>query len=173
MRTIAKYLVILLLTATAKAQFIPISRDPLAVHIDGTDSQVQATFDDTDHSPDAVGEFLYDNTVAGFGDGLFAWYDDDEIRYIVDVPAGNLPGDAEDDYVLAYDKVADEYYFSNLGVQLDTQGEYFELDVNGDAMPVESPYTTLSIHWQLDANDDLQPRILYFFADDNGDLGVE
>lgn len=57
-------------------------------------------------------------------------------------------------------------------VELDTQGDYFELDGNDDAMPVASPYATLSIHWQLDSNDDLQPRFLYFFDDANGDVGV-
>ena len=71
----------------------------------------QVTFSDADASPDAVGELLYDNTVAGVLDGAFAWYDDDEVRYIVDVNATNLPGDAEDDYVLAYDKDADHFYF--------------------------------------------------------------
>jgi len=66
-------------------------------------------FTDQDASPDTVGEFFYDNTVAGIDDGCFAWYDDDEARYIIDVDT--LPTASEDDYVLAYDKDATKYYW--------------------------------------------------------------
>jgi hypothetical protein len=66
------------------------------------------TFTDEDASPNAAGMLKYDNTVAGFEDGLLAWYDDDEVRYVVDLDT--LPGDAEDDYVVAYDKDADKFY---------------------------------------------------------------
>lgn len=66
------------------------------------------TFPDSNVSPDAAGKLVYDNTVAGFDDGLFAWYDDDEIRYFVDLDT--LPEDINDDYVIAYDMDADKFY---------------------------------------------------------------
>lgn len=66
----------------------------------------QVTFTDADASPDAVGELLYDNTVTGLLDGAFAWYDDDAVRYLVDL--ATLPVD--DDYVVAYDAVAEGFY---------------------------------------------------------------
>ena len=66
------------------------------------------TFPDANVAPNAVGELVYDNTVAGIDDGLFSWYDDDEVRYLVDIIT--LPGDPEDDYVVAYDKDIDEFY---------------------------------------------------------------
>ena len=65
-------------------------------------------FTDEDASPDANGMLKYDNTVAGFTDGLLEWYDDDAVRYIVDLDT--LPGDTEDDKVVAYDKDADKFY---------------------------------------------------------------
>ena len=55
-------------------------------------------FLDQNASPDVAGEFLYDNTVAGIDDGCLAWYDDDEIRYLVDLDT--LPSD--DGYVVTY-----------------------------------------------------------------------
>lgn len=67
------------------------------------------TFTDSNASPDAVGELLYDNTVVGVDDGWFCWYDDDEIKYLVDTNA--LPTDSEDDYHLAYDKDTDKMYW--------------------------------------------------------------
>lgn len=68
-----------------------------------------ATFTDADITPNAVAELVYDNTVTGIDDGCFNWYDDDEVKYIVDYPT--LPTDAEDDYHLAYDKDTDEMYW--------------------------------------------------------------
>ncbi|KKL52151.1 hypothetical protein LCGC14_2288360, partial [marine sediment metagenome] len=68
-----------------------------------------ATFVDADISPDKAGELVYDNTVAGIDDGAFAWYDDDEIKYVMDYPT--LPTDGEDDYHLAYDKDTDKMYW--------------------------------------------------------------
>jgi len=47
-------------------------------------STPQATFDDQNASPDAVGELLYDNTITGITDGALVWYDDDEVRVIND-----------------------------------------------------------------------------------------
>lgn len=64
------------------------------------------TLNDTNHSPDAVGEVLYDNTVTGLEDGAIAWHDDDEVRYIVDLDT--LP--STDDYVVAYDAPNDKFY---------------------------------------------------------------
>ena len=66
----------------------------------------QVTLTDEDAAPDAVGEFKYDNTVTGLLDGALCWYDDDAVRYLVDL--ATLPSD--DDYVVAYDAVADEFY---------------------------------------------------------------
>ena len=84
----------------------------------------------------------------------------------VDAPA--------DEEILTYESTTGDFEWETiaLAVDMDTQGEYFELDGNGDAMPKLTPYATLSIHWQLDGNDDLQPRVLYFFDDSNGDVGV-
>jgi len=64
------------------------------------------SFADADTSPDAAGELLYDNTVTGLLDGAMCWYDDDAVRYIVDL--ATLPVD--DDYVVAYDAAADGFY---------------------------------------------------------------
>jgi hypothetical protein len=68
-----------------------------------------ATFTDADISPDAAGELVYDNTVTGLLDGAFAWYDDDAVRYFVDL--ATLPSD--DDYVVAYDADADGFYMKS------------------------------------------------------------
>lgn len=74
------------------------------VTLGGTSGAV--VFKDQDASPDAVGEFFYDNTVAGITDGALCWYDDDAVRYLVDL--ATLPSD--DDYVVAYDADADQFY---------------------------------------------------------------
>jgi len=63
-------------------------------------------FPDADGSPSVVGEFQYDNTVTGLSDGALCWYDDDAIRYLVDL--ATLPSD--DDYVVAYDADANSFY---------------------------------------------------------------
>lgn len=100
-------------------------------------------FEDADRSPDAVGELLYDNTVAGFDDGLFAWYDDDEIRYIVDLDT--LPGDAEDDYVVSYDKDADKFYMK---VDAGAAGGD-EVTVNASAVDTTANFLNGDIVWTL------------------------
>ncbi|MFC1630108.1 beta strand repeat-containing protein [Patescibacteria group bacterium] len=64
------------------------------------------TFPDANVAPDAAGELVYDNTVTGLEDGAFAWYDDDAVRYLVDL--ATLPSD--DDYVVTYDADADGFY---------------------------------------------------------------
>ncbi len=63
-------------------------------------------FPDADGSPSVVGEFQYDNTVTGIKDGTLVWYDDDEVRYLVDVNV--LPSD--DDFVVSYDADNDMFY---------------------------------------------------------------
>lgn len=80
----------------------------LSAYIDSmfTDS---VTFTDATTAPDATGELLYDNDLAGVDDGWFCWYDDDEVKYLVDTDT--LPTDAEDDYHLAYDKDTDTLYW--------------------------------------------------------------
>ena len=69
------------------------------------------TITGADASPNTASEFLYDNVVAGLDDGAFAYYnsDADIVYYIASYPV--VPGDAEDDYVLAYDKDSDRLYF--------------------------------------------------------------
>lgn len=77
----------------------------LSAYIDTLYTDV-VTLTDNDASPDAVGELLYDNTVANWDDGAFCWYDDDEIKYLVDI--ATLP--TNDDYVVAYDAAIDKFY---------------------------------------------------------------
>jgi len=64
------------------------------------------TFTDEDAAPDAAGMLKYDNTVANWDDGALCWYDDDEVKYLVDL--ATLPTD--DDYVVAYDADIDKFY---------------------------------------------------------------
>lgn len=71
----------------------------------------QVVFSDTDQSPDAVGELLYDNTVTGILNGGLVWHDGATTRLIVDV--NTLPSD--DDYVVTYDADADEFYMAEGG----------------------------------------------------------
>jgi len=63
-------------------------------------------FTDQDVAPNTPGELVYDNTVTGLADGALAWYDDDEVRYLVDL---NSPP-SNDDYVVAYDANTDAFY---------------------------------------------------------------
>jgi hypothetical protein len=60
----------------------------------------------TDASPDSTGEIRHDSTVAGLETGSLAWYDGDEVRYLVDLDV--LPSD--DDYVVSYDATNDVFY---------------------------------------------------------------
>ena len=41
-------------------------------------------FADENTSPDTAGQLKYDNVVAGLDDGALVWYDDDEIKYLLD-----------------------------------------------------------------------------------------
>ena len=61
----------------------------------------------TDADPTATAGYLrHDSTVTGLLTGALAWYDGDEIRYVVDLDV--LPSD--DDYVVAYDADLDKFY---------------------------------------------------------------
>lgn len=66
----------------------------------------QVTFSDQNATPITVGELLYDNVVTGLGNGALVWHDGGAARYLVDL--GSLP--VADDYVVAYDAVADNFY---------------------------------------------------------------
>lgn len=61
---------------------------------------------DENLSASVTGQLRYDNTVTGLSDGAWTWYDDDAVRYLVDLDT--LPSD--DDYVVAYDADADRFY---------------------------------------------------------------
>ena len=65
----------------------------------------QVSFTDENAAPDAVGEFKYDNTVAGLDDGAMCWYDDDEVQYVVSLPG--LP--SVDNYVVTYNSGNQEF----------------------------------------------------------------
>jgi len=61
----------------------------------------------SDADPSATaGQIRHDSTVTGLETGAIAWYDGDEIRYLVDLDV--LP--SSDDYVVAYDADADKFY---------------------------------------------------------------
>lgn len=64
------------------------------------------TLSGADVSPSATNEIVYDTTVTGLSGGALAWYDNDEIRYLVDLEV--LP--TNDDYVVSYDAVNDNWY---------------------------------------------------------------
>jgi len=81
------------------------SKNWLSAYIDTVFTNI-VTFTDQDASPDAVGELQYDNTVANWDDGALCWYDDDEVKYLVDL--ATLP--TNDDYVVAYDAAIDKFY---------------------------------------------------------------
>ena len=60
-------------------------------------------------SPGAAGNIRYDNVVAGLDGGALVYYDDDEVKHLMDYVTA--PTDAEDDYHLAYDKDTDLMYW--------------------------------------------------------------
>ena len=68
-------------------------------------------FQDANQSPDQPGELLYDNTIEGLSDGGLVWWDDDEIRYIVDLDIAPLDNNGE---VVRYSSVDDNFYLSHL-----------------------------------------------------------
>ncbi len=69
-------------------------------------SAPRITFPDVNASSTTVGVLLYDNTVSGFRDGALGWYDDDAMRYMVDL--ATRP--SNDDYVVAYDSAIEGFY---------------------------------------------------------------
>jgi hypothetical protein len=70
-------------------------------------------FVDADASPSVVGELQYDNTITGLDDGGLVWYDDDEIRIIIDLDAseGTLASGDDGKYV-KYNWNAGSGYFT-------------------------------------------------------------
>jgi hypothetical protein len=61
----------------------------------------------SDASPSTTaGQIRHDSTVTGLTTGALAWYDGDEVRYIVDLDV--LPSD--DAYVVAYNATDDKFY---------------------------------------------------------------
>ena len=69
------------------------------------------TLTDTNADPAATGEMKYDTTVTGLSGGALAWYDDDEIRYIVDLET--LP--VNDGEVVSYNATDDIFEMSAAG----------------------------------------------------------
>jgi len=61
--------------------------------------------------PAVTGELRYDSTVTGMSGGSLAWFDDDEIRYIVDLEA--LP--VNDGEVVSYSAANDNFVMSAAG----------------------------------------------------------
>ena len=62
-----------------------------------------------DASPNANGELLYDSTVAGLDDGAFQYFAGGDTVYHL-VGTAEVPDDADDDKVIAYDKDTDRWY---------------------------------------------------------------
>lgn len=96
--------------AVAMASAIP-DRGSLSIDTDdavtfASVAIASATFTDEDAAPSVAGQLKYDNTVTGISDGALSWYDDDAVRYLVDLDT--LPSD--DDYVVAYDADNDKFY---------------------------------------------------------------
>lgn len=58
---------------------------------------------DANHAPGTVGRFGYDNTRTGIDDGALVWYDDDEIRTIIDLDASEGdPASGDDGHAVVY-----------------------------------------------------------------------
>jgi len=73
----------------------------------GTPSFTALNLPSSDASPSTTaGQLRHDSTVTGLLTGALAWWDGDEVRYVVDLDA--LPSD--DDYVVAYDADDDKFY---------------------------------------------------------------
>lgn len=69
-------------------------------------------FADQDVSPSVVGRLVYDNTVTGLDDGAFCWYDDDEIRYFIDLDSSETLGSDDDGKLVKYTWNSGLGYFS-------------------------------------------------------------
>jgi len=57
---------------------------------------------DANASPNSVGEFNYDNLITGLDDGGLVWYDDDEIRTIVDLAASETLDSGDDGHLVRF-----------------------------------------------------------------------
>ncbi|KPK42743.1 MAG: hypothetical protein AMJ65_07155, partial [Phycisphaerae bacterium SG8_4] len=70
------------------------------------------TLTDEDASPTGAGELKYDNGITGLDDGALVWYDDDEIRTIVDIDASEGVFESGDDgHVVTFNWNAGAAYF--------------------------------------------------------------
>ncbi len=88
-------------------------------------------------APSSVGEFTYDNTVTGLEDGGLAWYDDDEVRYLIDLDSSEVLASGDDGHAVVYNWNAGDGYF-DLQEVLNTTGT-----VNADEITVFSDSNTL------------------------------
>jgi len=68
-------------------------------------------FTPADASPTADGQMVMDSAVAGLDDGAFAYYEGGDTVYYL-VAMAEIPDDADDDKVIAYDKDTDRYYMA-------------------------------------------------------------
>jgi hypothetical protein len=103
-------------------------------------STPQLTFSDLNHAPSSVGEFLYDNIVTGLDDGAITWYDDDEIRTIVDLDGTEILGSEDNLDFVQYIYNSGNGYFhvasavkqtnsplnGEVGLWVGADGEYME-----------------------------------------------
>jgi len=108
----------------------------------------------TDASPDTAGEIRHDSTVTGLATGALAWYDGDEVRYVVDLDT--LP--VNDDYVVAYDADNDVFYMKQ-----DATGAG-SLSLAGDGTPDGQ------IQYAADANDALAGEDAFYYEADTNTL---
>ena len=108
----------------------------------------------TDASPDTAGEIRHDSTVTGLATGALAWYDGDEVRYVVDLDT--LP--VNDDYVVAYDADNDVFYMKQ-----DSTGAG-SLSLAGDGTPDGQ------IQYAADANDALAGEDAFYYEADTNTL---
>lgn len=70
--------------------------------VSGNFSAGSLTFADAATAPASVGEFLYNNTVTGLDDGAMQWYDDDEVRTVVDLDSSEALASGDDGKALRY-----------------------------------------------------------------------
>lgn len=143
--------------------------DFTSVHIDGLDVQTQATFDDLDQSPDAVGEFLYDNTVTGLDDGAFLFYDDDEIQILIALDSSEALASGDDGKLLQYNWNGGAGYWDlvvNSGGDM-TKAVYDTLN-NG---LVDGADVALALNW--DSNPDATSKNTIFDAFEELHFNIE
>ena len=88
------------------------SKSWLTAYIDTIFTNI-LTLTDQNASPDAVGELQYDNTVANWDDGALCWYDDDEVKYLIDLATLPTNDDAEVCVIVGDDDNTDMAHFCN------------------------------------------------------------